>query len=207
MKNEIIEVLSQAEAIALVQYENAVTDGLRTFYVVGEALMAIRDQRLYRGTHKTFEEFVISKWDMGKAHAYRLIAGAEVVGNVSHGRQIPEVTERTLRPLAKLTPAKQRKAWAKLDKSKSITVSAVVQAVAKVQPADQAIRPIDQKADLPPTPAPQVLADPLDDPVVKFKTKALIKFLAWQSPRIDPYATTSPPRHVEYRDFITALLK
>lgn len=48
--------------------------GLRVaFWAAGKALQTIRDARLYRTTHATFEDYVEQRWQMGRAHAYRLI--------------------------------------------------------------------------------------------------------------------------------------
>ncbi len=35
---------------------------VQTFYEVGNALLQIRDERLYRQTHSTFEEYCREKW-------------------------------------------------------------------------------------------------------------------------------------------------
>lgn len=213
--SNITEVLSLAESTALAGYKQTITNGLKTFYDVGRALTEIRDNKLYRGTHKTFESFCQDEWDMERRHAYRLIAGAEVLENVSRGTQIPKVTERAVRPLTALPPARQRKAWAKLDKSKSITVTAVVQAVAKVQPlpsppipsaelSDSARQPFPPGAELAP---PYVLADPLDDPLVAFKAKALVKWKRWFDGSTSPLSSMPCPTHKAYDEFVTALLK
>jgi hypothetical protein len=49
-------------------------DGLRlAFWAAGKALQTIRDARLYRATHATFEEYVETRWQMSRSYAYRLI--------------------------------------------------------------------------------------------------------------------------------------
>jgi len=48
--------------------------GLRAaFWIAGKALHTIRDARLYRETHPTFEDYLAQRWDMGRAQGYRLI--------------------------------------------------------------------------------------------------------------------------------------
>jgi hypothetical protein len=48
--------------------------GLRVaFWAAGNALQTIRDARLYRTTHATFEDYVEQRLQMGRSYAYRLI--------------------------------------------------------------------------------------------------------------------------------------
>ncbi len=55
----------------------------RAFYEAGKALKELRDRRLYRSTHKTFEEYCLDRFGMKRAHSYRLIDAALVVENLS----------------------------------------------------------------------------------------------------------------------------
>jgi hypothetical protein len=65
--------LAEAEHADLAACEAAL-DRLRlAFAAAGKALQVIRDARLYRETHNTFEEYVAERWDMSRASAYRLI--------------------------------------------------------------------------------------------------------------------------------------
>lgn len=79
-----------------------VKDGLRTFVQVGNALKEIRDGKLYRETHQTFEAFCASEFDVGKSQAYRLIEAAQVksspigdkIANENQARQMASVPEK-----------------------------------------------------------------------------------------------------------------
>ena len=71
--------LTPVEAGRLTELETTVERGLTTFVEVGQALMAIRDERLYRVEHETFEDYCREQWRMSKAYANRTIAAAEVV--------------------------------------------------------------------------------------------------------------------------------
>lgn len=95
----------------LAHYEQVIERGLHTFVEVGDALLAIRDARLYKGEYDTFEEYCQQRWGMERRYAYRLMDAAKVVGNVSHGTQIAPTTERQARPLSQLPPEQQREAW------------------------------------------------------------------------------------------------
>jgi hypothetical protein len=91
----------------------------RAFFEAGKALMELRDRRLYRSTHRTFEEYCKDRFGYSRDAAYLKISATEVYENIqkflpTNGRQIPMPTnERQLRPLAKaeLEPNKQASVW------------------------------------------------------------------------------------------------
>lgn len=84
--------------------------GLSNFIEVGEALAEIRDARLYRVEHGTFEDYCRKKWGFTRMQASRLIGAAEVCNQLVTDQ--PPKTESQARPLTKLeTPEQQREAW------------------------------------------------------------------------------------------------
>ena len=93
----------------------------RAFYEAGAALRELRDRRLYRSTHKTFEEYCIARFGYHRRHSYQLIDAAAVVenlcansaqkdGETSRGQILP-TNEYQVRPLTKLEPVEQVTAW------------------------------------------------------------------------------------------------
>ncbi|MBW4689270.1 MAG: hypothetical protein KME40_30305 [Komarekiella atlantica HA4396-MV6] len=54
----------------------------RAFFEAGKALLELRDRRLYRSTHKTFEEYCKDRFGFERRHPYRLIEAAVVVDNL-----------------------------------------------------------------------------------------------------------------------------
>ena len=87
-----------------------IKQGLKTFVEVGQALMLIRDKRLYRVEYGTFEAYCNAKWNLQRHYVNRMISASEVVGNlVPHGTK-PQ-TEYQARPLTKLEPELQAEAW------------------------------------------------------------------------------------------------
>lgn len=106
------EIVTVGEAERLAALEQVIEHGLQTFVDVGNALLEIRDSRLYRTTHGTFEDYCRERWGFTRMHAGRLIAAAEVVGNigVTNWLQTP-ATESQARPLAALPADLQREAW------------------------------------------------------------------------------------------------
>lgn len=96
----------------LTHLEAAIEKERRCFYKIGKALKEIHDDRLYRELlFESFEAYVRARWDMGKAHAHRLIEAARVIDNLSPiGDKLPE-NEAQLRPLAQLQAPDQRRLW------------------------------------------------------------------------------------------------
>ena len=106
-----LEALSDDELYELSQHEVVIQRGLKTFYEVGEALMVIREKRLYRQTYHTFEEYCQQRWDMSRFYAHRLISASEVASNLLPIGNMP-TNESQVRPLTKLaTPEEQQAAW------------------------------------------------------------------------------------------------
>ena len=99
----------------------------RAFYEAGKALKELRDRRLYRSTHKTFEEYCEARFGFKRRHPYRLIEAAEVVDNLISGTQSESeldetqmcpigtqmlpTSERQVRPLTPLEPDQQHHVW------------------------------------------------------------------------------------------------
>jgi site-specific DNA-cytosine methylase len=97
----------------------------RAFYEAGKALKELRDRRLYRSTHKTFEAYCRERFGFSRIAAQYRIAATEVVDNLltigyqnsptedllTTGSPILPSTERQVRPLTQLEPAQQRQVW------------------------------------------------------------------------------------------------
>lgn len=102
--------ITTAEQEALAQLETTIERGLSTFLEVGEALWKIREGKLYRQHHKTFEAYCQKKWGIGKARAYQLMNAAETVKSLPCERStiVDKITtESQARELAKV-PADER---------------------------------------------------------------------------------------------------
>ncbi|RZB36327.1 MAG: hypothetical protein SRB2_02152 [Desulfobacteraceae bacterium Eth-SRB2] len=79
---------------------------------MGHALMEIRDSRLYKNTHDTFEGYCRDRSDMAHQHADRLIGSSRVVDNLTPmGVKIQN--ESQARPLTRLPEPLQQEAWKK----------------------------------------------------------------------------------------------
>jgi hypothetical protein len=87
----------------------------KAFYEAGKALMELRNRRLYRSTHRTFEEYCRDHFGYNRRYPYLLIEAAIVVDNLSEecdplDRILP-TNERQVRPLTKLKPQQQCEVW------------------------------------------------------------------------------------------------
>ena len=136
--------LTPSEAQALTQYEQIIRKGLETFVEVSNALLQIRDQRLFRSSHDTFEEYCREKWKFTARQANRYISAGGVVDNLKRDQlvsteptAIPE-NEAQARPLTELPPTKQVKAAqivaAKTDKPTAKDFEEAAEAVVNEKP-------------------------------------------------------------------------
>jgi hypothetical protein len=92
--------LTATEAAELQMCEGALQDLQLAFWRAGKALNAIRNGRLYRETHGTFEEYLRDRWGMSRPQAYRLIDAWPLAEQLSPiGDKLTESHVRVLLPL------------------------------------------------------------------------------------------------------------
>jgi hypothetical protein len=106
--------LTLVEIDSLAGHEATIERHLDTFVAVGEALLAIRDGRLYRETHDTFEDYCRERWGLARKRGYDLMAAAQVSAVLSPIGDTPgpanEAVARELAPLRD-EPERLREAW------------------------------------------------------------------------------------------------
>jgi len=113
------KTLNSLERSTLRKHERTIEEGKQAFVEVGNALLAIRDGKLYRETHKSFATYCEEKWDFTDRRARQLIEGATVAKTVAEapplmaesGTRVPLSTEKQARQLAPLPPDEQAPAW------------------------------------------------------------------------------------------------
>ncbi len=115
---EVVEELSPEEEADRQRLELKVQ---RSFYEGGAALRELRDKRLYRSTHRTFEQYCQVLFSFSRVSAYNKITAAEVMDNLlSNALHNGERTnsqpplpnsERQCKELAKLPKQQQPQAW------------------------------------------------------------------------------------------------
>lgn len=122
--------LTLIEVERLQELEQVIDSGLESFVEVGEALATVRDEKLYRAEHRTFEAYCKDRWGFSRDYGYKLIAGSKAAKNVDHGIQKPNA--RQARELAKAPSEKQAEVWKKASSDGKPTVAKVKEAVAEV---------------------------------------------------------------------------
>lgn len=132
--------LTQSEADDLAAHEATIRAGLDTFRAVGRALLVIRDERLYRATHATFEAYCLDRWTMSRPAAYRLVDAAEVLQIVSPMGDTQPENERQTRPLTRLRdePEAVRSAWSRAQDAAPHTAHGAPKVTAAI--VEQAVR-------------------------------------------------------------------
>ena len=98
---ELIQPLEDAERSNLAELETQIQQAAQSFQILGNALKAIRDGKLYRETDKTFESYCQNRWGIGRNFANKTIAASEVA--IILGTIVPKnLIETHCRPLTKL---------------------------------------------------------------------------------------------------------
>jgi hypothetical protein len=111
-----------------------------SFYQAGVALRELRDRKLFRSTHRTFEEYARDILGFSRIRLYQLMGAAQVYENIRENVNAPltslPTTEYQCRPLVKLTQEEQVEAWkiaVDLAGEKTPTSAAVRQAVLEIE--------------------------------------------------------------------------
>lgn len=116
------------------ELESTIDRGMRAFNQVGLALAEIRDARLYRSSHESFEAYLEDRWKMSRPRAYQLMQAAEVVSTVVDTGLPAPTNERQARALAAAPVELQPEAWrvASEDGERQPTAAQVTEAIATV---------------------------------------------------------------------------
>ena len=81
-------MMSAAEMDRLKELENTIKDNLAAFFKVGLALCEIRDSKLYRRSHPTFEKYCRDEFFIARGTAYQYIESAMTMKNLTQCPQI-----------------------------------------------------------------------------------------------------------------------
>jgi hypothetical protein len=117
------EALTLDECQALNQLEAVVRQGWQGFIDVGEALLAIRDQRLYRAQHRTFGDYCEQVWGWSRQRAQQLIEAAETSSTLVTTIGLQPQNERQARELKEAA-----KVIGELEPEKVVAVARYLQA-------------------------------------------------------------------------------
>ncbi len=123
LKTTTPSALTRPEKTAFAKHEATIERGLQTFVEVGQALAEIRDRRLYRQSHATFEAYCNERWGRGRRWANQLVCASVAAVHVGkHVSQTPNA--RQAMALAKAPVEWQVEAWTYAIKEHGQTVTA-----------------------------------------------------------------------------------
>ena len=107
--------LSPIETAKLENLELVIQDGLKHFFAVGNAMLQINQERLYRMSHSTFAEYCRDRWGMSEEYARKHMAAAETVAIIETSTNGTDsampANERQVRPLTRLPAEDRASAW------------------------------------------------------------------------------------------------
>lgn len=109
----VTEALSPSETRHFTMLEKRIERGMSVFREVGEALMEIRDSRLYRQTHPNFDAYCRERWQFERGRANQLIGAAEVARALPSDTPaiMNEAQARELVPLVHENPKLVEEVW------------------------------------------------------------------------------------------------
>ncbi|MGD9949883.1 MAG: hypothetical protein AB7U29_15590 [Desulfobulbus sp.] len=120
--------LTPAEHTRLTALESIIRENFLAYVAVGNALLEIRESRLYRNdTSRTWEGYCRELWDMSFQYADRLISASKVIENLtpigvkedgSIDWELLPANESQARELARLEPEEQKQVWGQLIETK-----------------------------------------------------------------------------------------
>lgn len=136
----------------LLDCELVIDRGLATFVEVGRALAEIRDRRLYRLTHGTFEDYCQQRWGFNDSRARQLIAAADVAREIETVTTVTITSERQARALGpvirQLGPEAAAEILAEQAATGRVTASGITEAARRrADDHDPALDPAAQAVD------------------------------------------------------------
>lgn len=161
----INEVMTLSEVHRLGELEQVVETGLTVFVKVGNALLEIRDSRLYRQQFPTFEAYCRDRWGLKRPRAYELMDAATAVNNVSEISDTKPAKESHAAPLTRLEPEVQKEVWREVVQetpAEQITAKVVEEKTKAAESLNEAVKVI--KEELKPEPPAPVQQPMIPEP-------------------------------------------
>lgn len=104
-------LMTMSEAAELAEAEEVIERGIQTFTEVGNALLKIRDGRLYRADFGTFEDYCRERWGFSRPRAYQLIEAADVVSTIVDTGLPAPANEGQARELSRVPEPERAEVW------------------------------------------------------------------------------------------------
>lgn len=108
-----VATLTREESVALADCEERIERGMKTFVEVGQALAAVRENRLYRADYDTFESYCQGRWGFTRQRAQQITAAAELATTIVDTGLPAPANEGQARELAKVPEPERAEVWQK----------------------------------------------------------------------------------------------
>ena len=118
MVGEVVQKLEQTplSTLEIEERDRLEKTVQQAFFVAGQVLKELKNKKLYRETHTTFEKYAEERFGYKKSAAYYLINASEIVNNLKCPQFLEEIEtievlptrESQCRPMAELSPKQQR---------------------------------------------------------------------------------------------------
>lgn len=133
--------LTIPEALALSRCEKVIAKGQQIFIEVGNAVLQIRDERLYRKNYGSFNQYCEERWGWGERRASQIIQAASVVQRLPKESSTMVPTERVARAVAQVSEEKRPQVIAAAAKATNGHVTAkAITAAAKVIDVEEVLQ-------------------------------------------------------------------
>jgi len=105
--------LTTTDTTRLRECEDKIDRSLRSFVDIGDALLEIRESRLYRDEHTTFERYCQERWNITKSRANQLISASRLVQNLENADSagVLPSSESVARELQRVDDARVDDVW------------------------------------------------------------------------------------------------
>jgi len=106
-------VLTTDEKNRLKNLEGQIEAAVEMIKSIGDALLEIRDSRLYRQEFSTFDQYCLARWSISRPRAYQLIDMSKLAGQIGARIRYTSITEAHVRELKRVGPDDQAEIWEK----------------------------------------------------------------------------------------------
>ena len=107
-ENTKLQELSKTEKDLLIDCESVIEKGIEAFKDTWYALLEIRENRLYRSTHKSFKDYCKDKWNISESYVNRQIQAGKIIEDIKDTPIGTGLNESQLRPLTNLESETRR---------------------------------------------------------------------------------------------------
>ena len=91
--------------------ESRIAAGLSAFVDVGDALLKIKEAKLYRQSYPTWEGYLQSRWGMSESQSMRLISASQICREIAATGVTPPQIESHARELRSVPEGERAKLW------------------------------------------------------------------------------------------------